>query len=75
LHAENKISEIRNWTKVVTNKNANIKYIRQEMNTRDAALKGIPDILKRAGYDAADPKTLTPEIQKVLEKIRKVFPK
>ena len=67
LHAENKISEIRNWTKVVTNKNANIKYIRQEMNTRDAALKGIPDILKRAGYDAADPKTLTPEIQKVLD--------
>ena len=67
LHAENKISEIRNWTKVVTNKKSNIKYIRQEMSTRDAALKEIPNILKRAGYDAADAKTLTPEIQKVLD--------
>jgi len=67
VKSKNDISEIQSWTKTVTNKNANLKYIRQEMSTRDAALKPIQDVLKRAGYDPANPKTLTPEIEKVLD--------
>ena len=67
VKSKNDISEIQSWTKTVTNKNSNLKYIRQEMSTRDAALKPIQDVLKRAGYDPANPKTLTPEIQKVLD--------
>jgi len=67
VKSKNEISEIRTWTKSVTKKDSNLRYIRQEMNTRDAALKDIPNVLKRAGYDATNAKTLTPEIQKVLD--------
>ena len=67
VKSKNEVSEIRNWTKTVTRKDSNLKYIRQEMNTRDSVLKEIPSVLKRAGYDATNPKTLTPEIEKVLD--------
>lgn len=64
---ENTVSEIRNWTKSVTNRSSNLRYVRAEMETRDNALRGIPDTLKRAGYDPADPKTVTLEVKKLLD--------
>ena len=72
LKSQNTISEIRDWTKAATNKNNRIKYIRSEMDTRDAALAAIPAVLKRAKYDPADPKTITLEVSKVLDYQRRI---
>lgn len=62
----NTITEIRNWTKTVTNKDSNLKYMTEQIEIHNNAIKANDAALKRAKYDATDPKTITPEVAKNL---------
>ncbi len=64
--SSNTVSEIRNWTKVVTNKNSNLRYITKEIETHNNAIKANDAALKRSKYDPADPNTITSAISRNL---------
>jgi hypothetical protein len=64
---DNTVSDIKNWTKATTSPKHNAAFIRRQIDQHDSSLQAVQRSLKDAKYNPEDPKTITLEVQKVLD--------